>query len=1062
MIHASTHRPSLSSRITDRLASGTLCGAAALLGLLAPGCGSGHPAPVTSGALPGTVLQQPDPSIGSKTFVVDANSGGQASGMKIKNVYWGRLATVRDSTGVVQNENMVIGADVRTDNIDYLLDVNAVTEETSVTILHPAGTQAYTDAFLRLDQNLTPFIDKSLSPDQLPPFTLLPRNATIVVKFDDLLQSSTIVRENVRVVTGYPIATPFDCRLLPDNNHGDLFDADGDGVLEFHPTRVIVDPTVTAIEAAESDPPLPVNNLGLPASINQSQANIGLRIPTLRDSSVGQIGILTNLAGHGVAFSGNGSSDASVTTHDIVRGVRSGGNTNVTGDPNNGFLVDEIPPKLVGVQAVQISTPTGVPGDYVTTLDYTMDVCAARPKVGDVIQQPGVFAEVTQALSNPAGGTVTDVHFRIVFPDGGVLSSGPAQISTVWDPLLNIGKEGCFVRYSNVAPGATQPGTGVSTDGRVLLRFSEPMDPATITAFDNFPVLRVNPATATPTAREYVIGAVQTSSDLKEFSFVPVVNFKHTLGSSNDRYWINLGSGANGPQDLSGNPISAALPTLSFTIDPNDATEINSGLVFRFNSSDEIGNDSKPEFRGQFLTDVVHGKMIPRPVTRLHATCDRSIPVPNAMPAIPSGIQLPLTSMGCKLQALWRYCDVGFELLDETTNNVDVEHLYWAPAGGNVVADSFDLFEIRLSHTNVLPDETLVVPPGVPAFPNSGLSDIFANNQLDSTNDPLKVVHPRERGYVINPADKKFSATGVTQIIPYPLNQNVPVASYNYYTWRDTSLLAKGAINDAPGAELPIVVGITGNGIAACPYTNILGINPVPSIGLPLLMEFRCFPDSGALGLNSLDINVATNTSSRPNFRAYSAGGTNTTGQAITINPDLEDLARGGFNPTSVPPGQSTLRFDNTVYLGEMDLVLRLSRVHSIWIDSQVNSPTYLPPVLEPSAADQPLGTSVDLAFRGATIMSPAGANIATDATFVDAYGNPALCVVIPSMTNPCTLAPCTTNGVPGFLGNNSTWRSTLQQLNGAKFFQMRLTFVSNTDTNLSPSLSSLGFVFKQ
>ena len=1056
MIHAPSTRPS-----NQTLATLPLFGAATLLGLLAQGCGQGHPAPITSGAQPGAVLNHPNPNIGSNTFIVDANSGGQASAMKIKNVYWGRLATIRDSTGAVQNSNMVVGSDIRTDNIDFLLDVNAVTEETSVTILHPAGTQAYTLAFQRLDQNLTPFIDKTLSPDQMPPFTLLPRNSAVVVKLDDLLDADTIVRENVRLVTGYPIATPFDCRVLPDINHGDLFDANGDGILEFHTTRVILDPTVSAIEAGLTDPPLPVNNLGLPASINQSQPNVGLRVPTLRDPSVGQIGILTNVGGHGVSFTANGSSDATVSTHDIVRGVRSGGSTAVTGDPNNGFLVDEIQPKLVGVQPVQISSPSGVPGDYVTTIDYSLDVCAARPKAGDILQQPGVFAEVTQALTNPAGGTVTDVHYRIVYPEGGFLSSGPAQISTVWDPVLNAGKEGCFVRYSSVAPGATQPGQGVSSDGRVLIRFSEPMDPSTITAFDNFPILRVNPSSSTPSARDYVVGAIQASSDLKEFSFAPVVNFKHTLGSSNDRFWVNLGSGSTGPQDLAGNSISSALPSLSFTIDPNDATETNSSLVFRFNSADEIGNDGKPEMRGQFLLDVAGGQIIPRPVTRLRATCDRSHPVPQAMPPFPAGIQLPLTGLGCKLQALWRYCDVGFELIDESTNNVDVEHLYWAPAGGNVVADSFDLFEIRLSHTNVLPDESLVTPPGVPAFPNSGLSDLFASNQLDATNDPLKIVHPRERGYIINPADKRFSGTGNIQVLPYPLNQNIPVADYSYYTWRDTSLLAKGAINDAPGAELPIVVGLTGLGIAACPYTNITGTNPVPTIGLPLLMEFRCFPDSGALGLNALDINLATNTSSRPNFRAFSAGGTNSTGQAVTVNPDLEDIAHGGFNPSSTPPGQVTLRYDNTVYLGEMDLVLRVSRVHTIWIDSQVNAPTYLTPVMEPSGSNQPLGTSIDLAFRGATIMSPANANIASDGSFIDQYGNPALCVVIPSMTNPCTLQVCTTNGVPGFLGNNSSWRTTIQQINGAKYFQVRMTFVSNTETNLSPSLSSLGFVFK-
>src|SRR6185436_3798823 len=108
------------------------------------------------------------------------------------------------------------------------------------------------------------------------------------------------------------------------------------------------------------------------------------------------------------------------------------------------------------------------------------------------------------------------------------------------------------------------------------------------------------------------------------------------------------------------------------------------------------------------------------------------------------------------------------------------------------------------------------------------------------------------------PALRKPSGTGASTVMPYPLNENLPVAQYAYYTWRDNSLLAKGALDPTmPGAVLPMEVALTGIGLPGCPYTNITGNNPVPSIGLPLLMEFRCFPGSGALGLNSLDVNIA-------------------------------------------------------------------------------------------------------------------------------------------------------------------------------------------------------------
>jgi len=150
------------------------------------------------------------------------------------------------------------------------------------------------------------------------------------------------------------------------------------------------------------------------------------------------------------------------------------------------------------------------------------------------------------------------------------------------------------------------------------------------------------------------------------------------------------------------------------------------------------------------------------------------------------------------------------------------------------------------------------------------------------------------------------------------------------------------------------------------------------------------------------------------------------------------------------------------VYLGEMDLVLRVSRMHSIWLDSQMNSPTYLPPVLEPRDSDQPTGTSILLDYRGATAMSPGGANIATDATFLDVYGNPTLCPLANPPAGTCPVALCTTNGVPSFFQTNNTWRPSITNINTAKFFQVRVTFISNTDTNLSPSLSALGFAFRQ
>ena len=45
---------------------------------------------------------------------------------------------------------------------------------------------------------------------------------------------------------------------------------------------------------------------------------------------------------------------------------------------------------------------------------------------------------------------------------------------------------------------------------------------------------------------------------------------------------------------------------------------------------------------------------------------------------------------------VWRYVDFGFQVRDETKFNLDIEGLNWAPVGGQVIADFYEEFEIRL------------------------------------------------------------------------------------------------------------------------------------------------------------------------------------------------------------------------------------------------------------------------------------------------------------------------------------------------------------------------------
>ena len=1052
-IAPSNPSPSIASpsvRCSSGRSARAALGSAALLALVATGCGGGGGGAGNqgSGNEVGVVLDHPDAGPGtSQTLTVDANQGGNAQSVKLTRMFYGRLVDVRDVTGELRQKDMVIGENVEDGDPDFEFSTNPVTEETSVTIQYPFSadpTSPYQNAFRRLDQNVTPLQDKSLDPDELPPFSLVPRNSALVLQFNDLLDPTKINADNIRVFTGNPPEAPFELRVIADPNYGDVL-GEGAGA-QFYPTRVILDTTVSTLESVASNPPLQTNPVGLPPSQSLDLANLAIRIPTKKAPDFNQIEILRNVSGNPVAFNNNGSNDPGSPTLDVVRAARTGGNTGVTNDPNNGFLEDEIPPRIVGTQPIAVSTPIGGPDEFLTTLTYSVGGCAGALKQGDVIEQAGVFAEVLEATAPPTGSQIAEVNFRIVFPPEGQLTAGLAQVTTVFDPILDIGREPCFVRFTQIN---TPPNQGVLTTSQVLVRFSEPMDPISVGPFDTVTVTR----TSTPgSATDYVVGKMEPEEGQKVFRYTPSLPYQHTLGSANDDYFVTIFGVNAGPTDLAGNHLPAGLPPVQFKIAATEPTRNTAGFALRFTSLDELDPFNFNELRGQFLINFEQQFLRPRTVTRYPAIADRSQAIPGLMPVFTPGIQTPLSSLGSKMQTLWRYCDVGFGLLDEANINVDIEGLAWAPVGGAAVADSFERFEIILSHSNKLPDETIDPLSLLPIYPQSGLIGNYSANLLSAQLDPQKIVHPRERGYTVNPADL-FPATSGTLMMPFPLNRGIPASQFRYYTWRDTSIQAKGGLPDSPGAELAVVCNVLFGGPSPTPGVGCnIGrpypINQVPTVGLPILMEFKTFPDDGALGLNSFDVSFAVNSSARPNFRAFSTGGVNSSGQVIEVDPDLEQTASGGFNPNSTPPGASTPAADNTFYMGQLDLVLRISRAHSIWFNSgfPVNQVTYGPPVLEPRPEQQPDGTAIELAFRGAANVTATPATNDRDASKFDFYGEPIVTGTTPAFT-------------VAYFGDN-TWKSTISAINGAPRFQTRITFLSNPQTNLSPTLSSLAFAY--
>jgi len=1019
--------------------------------LLLAGCDSGTSGQASANP-PGTVLNNPSTGL---NVVVDANQGGEANRIKMVGSFWGRQVDIYDfdqatSLKTLQFEDFVIGDDIAS-GINYVLDRNSVTESETLTILHKAGTPSYDAAFAQVEANVQPMLAKSLTAP--PPFTAMPRNAALVLVFDDLLDADTITAKNIAVLTGYAPVQPYEARVIPDPSHGDLLDRDGNGVPEFYTTRVLVDMTVSQIESQQSNPPLPVNSLGLPEAQVISQPNVVVRVPTKVVPAIGQLDVLSNLGGSGMSFAANGPNDPTSVTQDVVRAFRS--SSGDLGDPNNGFLVDEIAPRVIGVQGVTLSSVVNLPpGSNLYQVDMIFDSpsCAPQPRVGDVIRIGNVaLAVVTLPGQPPSGGILSQVNVILQVGDVTTFVSGPAQYLMDYDPVLGVPPE-CFVRFN---PTPTQlPAAGVAPNSTITIRFSEPIDPASVSGFETFAVSRVSNVLSFALSNT-IVGTAQASLDLKEYTYSPQIPFERNPGffPAGEDYRLTLAGGTTGVIDLSGRPLQDALPSFLFRLDPAAAASQTRGFVFKLNTVDEDGNGA-PELRGQFLYNLAKGSITPRPVTRFSGVADATQPVLGLQIPFTAPIQTPLSNLGSKMMTLWRYHDLGFGLNDDLTMNLDVEHLAWAPFLGLQV-DNYTRFQMRLAHSKFLPDEIINPISLLPDFPLSGLVKTFDQNQVDAINDPLKVVHQKDLGYLVQPVNSFVASTG-TLMMPYPLNYGgLTLDQYTRYTWRDTNILAVGGPSGA-GVETNINAFALG-----IPPVKAYVANKVPTIGLPLLMEFRCYPDDAAFGLNGFKINIALNSSARPAFRAFSTGGVLSNGSLFKIDPDNEPIARGGINPAT---GQSTgpgSEVDPSVYLGQADFVVRVNRVHTVWLDTVQFTAQFQTPLVEPSNSLQPLGTSVVIALRSSPNVTngtpAAGQPIPrSDATKYDAYGDPKAAALVTGTTNFQVTFPLV-NNVP-----DNSWKvnmGTLNALGGTnlRFVQARITMVSNPVTLLTPEVSGFG-----
>jgi hypothetical protein len=1023
-----------------RRSSGPFSLALALLAACNGACNGGSgPAP-TAGSPPaasgandrqeGTRAGDEIAKPGGGTFFVDPHQGGRAPSLRLLATHWGRLVDVHDVDAagalnpIPRFRDFVIDPTLTGDGRDTTLEELPLAQRTRLVIHAKKGSERFArllQAAARLPE-LAPKHDDGTS---APPFDLVPRNACFVLRFDDLLAddpaAALALASTVQLRVGTPPLAPFAARVVFDANHGGLVGG------AFHSTRVLVDLSVSELEARTSPIPLALNPLGLPEGRAELDGpGASLRIPTKADAASGQVVVLTNLLGNALDRAANGPLAASSPTLDVVRALRPGS----AADASNGFLLDLVRPRVLADLAVVIQGARRVRGDELALELAFTSACRRAPARGDVLTANGVLLEILAAARPDPAGLVRELAVRALEPVATPASLlGNALLHVAFPPRSRL-PAACFLAFT---PAALAPGSGVAPEANVGLRFSEPMQPEPFAALDAMLVVR-GPGTqgtssAGPTST--VLGAALPSPALDRWTFAPVLPLAHAPGAA-ETYHVELGDA----RDLAGNPLAAAFPFVDFHLDPSAAAQQSAALVLRFGSADELGPDGLPDLRGQFFYDFDRGELRPRPVVAQSWPVDRTRPVPSLMFPFPPGVRDPLIPLGSKVQALWRYCDFGWNVRDETKHNLDVLELAWAPVGGNVITDFFEGFEIRLAHARFLPDEA-VSQVLLPRYPNSGLRghlSPFSDNVLVDPLSPQTVVHPRALGYSVRPADAFTASTG-TRLVPYPLNRGPGPRST--YTWRDTAVLAKAGPNNA---GIPTDIEVGPPLFLEPQFGTVASAGNVPSFGLPLLVEFRCYPTDRGLGINALDVSFAINSSPQPSFRVFSSGGVDLSGTPVTVDPDTAVVPAGGFDPGSNPPGQRTLAADNVSYLGQLDTLTRLSRAHTIWLDTASASPTFLPALVGPAPGAQPAGTAVQLAFRGAVGFTGAG-NAPFDARQLDAYGELA-------------------NGSVDFLGGVRSWTADLAALNGARYVQVRATFVGNATDGAVAALSLLGLPF--
>ncbi len=994
---------------------------------------------------------------------------GKAS-LFLEDAVWGRLVDVLDVSGNLVERDVLVRESVQSDGQDYELRLNPITGRETLTILHPSGSADFDAALESATTGLASLQAKGF--DSPPPFTKVARNGAVQLVFSEYVDPDTVDRQTIQVLIAgaNETFTSLEVRYVVKRGVG----ADGapKGI-------VIVDPTVTALDSEELG--IPANGIGFPASVDQVLANVKIRIPTTVNPFANQTQVLTNEAGNRtIGIKTNAAGDQFIEPVEyqgldpvVVRAFRSG-NPN---DAFNGFMTDNIRPSLITTLETTIAQVSSLSA-VVRRLTYRIDAANCRPltpKAGDVFEVGDAILEVNAVVdgSDPEAYVVDATLLT------GTLNAttSPAQgrITTRY-ASADFDLQLCFVEFS---PEPQElPAVGVDPFATISVRFSEPMDAATLRSLDTMVLASVNLSgtgddadrpwnadgngeavsdyidrqlgyinvSTNPTSNgsgRIRFGPIAVDGDAQTFTLAPLAGMTDSFNEgANLFYNLALRDGSDGILDLAGNVVDfdafvAGNTYQSQTISLAGAIPDDRYFALRFNGSDEDA-DQGAEYAGQFGPFLGDGRMRPRPVDHFPRPVDPTNPWVGQRLRFAFGLMTPLTPAGAVLMTVYPYHVMGFGLGNVDEYNLDVEGLSWSPFDGVVFDDVFDRYSIALAHSNRLPDDYIDPNSGYPQYPDSGLrrggstkfdENIYAFGYAPDPRDELIVF---DRDYRISDINKYLN-DGSYFMLPWPEFDTT-------YTWRDTTM---------PKPDGSTLKG--GGGGAGAP-PKVLGqpqVYPntkIPSIGLPLLMRFRCYPRGQEFGFNGFQVQIMVGSSALPAFRVFSAGGRDGQNQWHLVRPDLppEGVSpTGGYNTTT---GATTKAFGPELYWGQVDFVTRISRVYTHWFSFGGTLASITPITVEPSPSQQLSGTSVLVEFRGTDLVDVVGcvdeADPLSSTVDFDAYGD--------------------YEGACGVVSTPGAWTSEVSDLlaENPAFFQLRFTFVSNIVQDLSPLLDAVGFAW--